>query len=96
MRRPGFAERSYFNWGLNELQARIDERCAIGYEELDVIEEFIYEMNEFVCEAKTDKAVAAFLSAVEAGEYTREIYINRKERQIDESKKRGNVFVGWG
>lgn len=88
------ATRSYFNWALQELQYRIDERCEIGCEELDVIEEFIHEMNEYVCMAKSDATTTAFLSAVEAGEYARDIYIMKGE--TDESQKRKDKFVGWG
>ena len=91
------AVRSYFNWGLNELQARIEDRCEIGYEEIDVIEEFINDMNDFVCMAKSETTEIAFLSAVEAGEYARELYIKRKERKHEnEPKRRGDKFIGWG
>ena len=87
--------RSYFDWGLNELQARIEERMEIGYSsELDVIEEFIHEMNEYVCMSKSDTATTAFLSVVEAGEYARDLYIKKGEFP-NEPKRRKDKFVGW-
>ena len=89
--------KSYFRWGLEELQRRIEDRCEIGYQEEDVIEEFIYEMNERVCESPNENLIDMFLCAVEAGEYTRDLYTKRKEQQTEnEPKRRKDKFIGWG
>ena len=67
MERPGFAQRSYFRWGLKELQKRLDDYCEVGYTELEVIEMFIHEMNEKACMNRTTSYM--FSCAADAGEY---------------------------
>ena len=94
------AAESYYRWALEELQRRIEDRCECGYEPLDVMDEFVYEMNNYVCEAKTDVAEVMFLSAVEAGERMRDIYIMNEIKE-GEMKKHGlkthtEKFIGWG
>lgn len=93
--KKGFAERSYFNWGLLELQRRIEDYCEAGYTEFEVINLFIHEMNHFACENLS--ASAMFVAAAKAGEYTLELYLNNRKKGVtnDEPKKRKDKFVGW-
>lgn len=67
MERPGFAQRSYFNWGLMELQRRLNDYCEVGYTELEVIEDFIHDMNHKACMNRNTSYM--FSCAADAGEY---------------------------
>ena len=92
--KKGFEERSYFNWGLKELQRRIGDYCESGYSEFEVINLFIHEMNKFACENLS--ASAMFVAAAKAGEYTLELYLEKEKGDIaNEPKKRGDKFTGW-
>lgn len=94
--KKGFEERSYFNWGLLELQRRVDDYCESGYTEFEVINLFIHEMNCFACEHLNTSAM--FVAAAKAGEYALELYLSKKKKgeTYNEPKKRGDKFVGWG
>lgn len=93
--KKGFEERSYFKWGLLELQRRIEDCCEVGYSEFEVINLFIHEMNSFACENLN--ASAMFVAAAKAGEYTLETYLTSKKGDTPhEPKKRRDKFVGWG
>lgn len=65
MLRPGSRERSYFNWGLKELLRRIDDMCECGYDEFEVINLFIHEMEEYACMNRANSV--AFSCAADAG-----------------------------
>ena len=67
MERPGLAQRSYFQWGLKELQRRLDDYCEAGYSEYEVIEMFIHEMNHYACMNRNTPYI--FSCAADAGEY---------------------------
>ena len=62
-------ERTYFKWGLKELQRRIEDMCECGYDEYDVINMFIHEMENYACMAKNPQSSFMFSTAADAGRY---------------------------
>lgn len=89
--------RSYFNWGLRELQKRIDSQCEVGYTEFEVINLFIHEMKDYSCENSVASHI--FSAALDAGYYALDNYISTEKKKGDKLngvKKRGNCFIGWG
>ncbi len=90
--------RSYFNWGLRELQKRIDGMCEVGYTEFEVINLFIHEMKEYSCDNPNTSYM--FSAALSAGYYALDSYISIEEKKkgdkLNGAKKRGNCFIGWG
>lgn len=67
MLRPGFAQRSYFNWGLKELYRRIEELDGHGYDEWEIINLFVDEMEKAACDNKNNAYM--FSCAADAGNY---------------------------
>ena len=58
-------ERSYYKWGLLELQRRIEDMCECGYDEYEVINMFIQDMEKYACEKVTNSIM--FSTAADAG-----------------------------
>lgn len=90
-----FAERSYFKWGLLELQRRIEDYCESGYTEFEVMNMFIHEMNNFACSNPGTSVM--FVAAAKAGEYALELYLSNKKKgaTTNEPAKRKDKFTGW-
>ena len=58
-------QRVYYKWGLLELQRRIEDRCESGYDEYEVINEFIHEMEHYAGFGKVNSFM--FSCAADAG-----------------------------
>ena len=67
MKKPGEAERSYFRWGLEELERRLGDYCEAGYDEYETINMFIHEMDNYACENRNTSVM--FSCAADAGRY---------------------------
>ena len=73
-------ERSYFEWGLKELDKRIQKHKGGDVSYL-VVMPFIDEMKELCCIAKTESQRFAFSVAADAGEYVLDQIMLRGERK---------------
>ena len=62
-------EVTYFKWGLLELQRRIEDMCESGYDEYEVINLFIHEMENYACMSTDLKNRYMFSVAADAGKY---------------------------
>ena len=60
-------QRSYYKWGLQELNRRMETRCEVGYTEYEVINEFIHDMDNYAC--INLKNSIKFSCAADAGRY---------------------------
>ena len=63
-------QRSYYEWGLEELAKRMDDRCEVGYDQYDVICEFIHDMERLACLNPINSI--KFSCAADAGKYVLE------------------------
>ena len=60
-------QKSYFNWGLKELEKRINSLTKQGYNEYEVVNLFVQEMEDKACSNQHTSIM--FSCAADAGKY---------------------------
>lgn len=59
-------QRSYFKWGLEEIQRRINN-APVGFDDYEIVNLFVQEMEEKACENRHTSIM--FSCAADAGKY---------------------------